>query len=236
MASNTIVSPEAWKEARLKLLSKEKDFMRLRDEISDLRRRLPRVEVNKVYQLEDSYGAHRLEELFGPHTQLIVYHFMMGESWDEGCPSCSMWADSFDGNSVHFAARDAAFVVVSSASSAKIESYKKRMGWSFRWYSCLNSDFNNDFKVSFTREQIDSGKTEYNFREINISTDELPGVSIFVKDESGAVFHTYSTYSRGLDNLNVVYQYLDLLPKGRDESELEFTMAWVRRHDQYQDS
>jgi len=234
MPKPNIASLEDWKFARKALLKKEKEFMRLRDEISRDRRALPWVEIDKHYELESASGKHALAELFGQHSQLIVYHFMMGESWDEGCPSCSLWADGFDGNVCHFAARDAAFAVVSSASTKKIEAYKKRMQWRFDWYSCLNTDFNNDMHVSFTKEQIDNRLCEYNYQSSSKNTmDELPGVSIFVKNQSGTVYHTYSTYSRGLDNLNVVYQYLDLLPNGRDEDNLDFSMAWVRRHDEY---
>jgi predicted dithiol-disulfide oxidoreductase (DUF899 family) len=233
MSTRDIVSPKTWVEARKQLLAKEKEFMRLRDELSEERRKLPWVEVKKTYALADSSGKHPLAELFHGHSQLIIYHFMMGNDWDEGCPSCSMWADGFNGNREHFAARDAAFAVVSTASPTKIDSYKKRMGWTFDWYSSLESDFNNDYHVSFTQHQIDGGKIEYNYRDTDIRMDELPGVSVFAKDEAGIVYHTYSTYSRGLDNMNVVYQYLDLLPKGRDEDELDYPQAWVRRRDQY---
>ena len=233
MNARKVVSPEEWVKRRQELLEKEKEFLRLRDEISLERQKLPWVEIKKKYEFRNNVGTRGLGDLFGNHTQLIIYHFMMGESWDAGCPSCSLWADSFNGNVEHFAARDAAFAVVSSASSVKIDAYKSRMGWTFDWYSSHGTDFNKDFHVSFTKAQIDSGQVEYNYREANITMDELPGVSIFVKDDAGVVYHTYSTYSRGLDNLNVVYQYLDLLPKGRDEKELEFSMAWVRRHDQY---
>jgi len=233
MANPTIGTASEWRDARKQLLVKEKEFMRLRDELSRERQKLPWVKVTKKYQLENSLGSHALADMFGNHSQLIIYHFMMGESWEEGCPSCSMWADSFNGNSEHLAARDASFAVVSTASSEKIESYKKRMGWTFDWYSSQQSDFNKDYHVSFTQEQIDTGEVEYNFSKQDIRADELPGVSVFAKDDSGTVYHTYSSYARGLDNLNVVYQYLDLLPKGRDEDDLDFTMAWVRRHDQY---
>jgi len=234
MTDPVFVSRQNWLAARKKLLAKEKEFMQLRDELSQSRRELPWVKVEKTYHLECSDGIHSLSDLFCGCSQLIVHHFMMGEDWEEGCPSCSMWADGFNGNSAHFSARDAAFAVVSTASPTNIQSYKQRMGWAFQWYSSHNSDFNNDYQVSFTEDQIAGGSCEYNYRTTDNRMAELPGVSVFARDSQGAIYHTYSTYARGLDNLNIVYQYLDLLPKGRDESELEFTMAWVRRHDQYE--
>jgi len=228
-----VASRKDWLEKRKQLLVKEKEFMQLRDELSSERRNLPWVQVNKSYEFEDAHGKHALSDLFGEHQQLIIYHFMMGESWEEGCPSCSLWADGFNGNAEHFAARDAAFAVVSSASAKKIQEYKNRMGWTFKWYSARHSEFNQDYHVTFAKEPTEGENLEYNYREKKFDAEELPGVSIFAKDKSGNVFHTYSTYSRGLDNLNIVYQYLDLLPKGRDEEELDFTMAWVRRRDAY---
>lgn len=175
-----------------------------------------------------------LKQLFGDKSQLIVQHFMMGENWEEGCPSCSFWADGFNGTTVHLAARDAAFVAISNAPIDNIIRYKTRMGWHFDWLSSHGSPFNFDFHVSFSQDQIDSGSEEYNYQLSAINMDELPGISVFAKDESGAVFHTYSCYARGLDNVNSTYQYIDLLPKGRDEELLSYPQAWVRRHDQYE--
>ena len=171
-------------------------------------------------------------------SQLIVQHFMFGEDWDEGCPSCSFWADGFDGTTVHMIQRDAAFAAVSNAPYAKLAAYKVRMGWSFEWISAEGSTFSRDFGVTFAKEDVDRGSAVYNYRPISTGAAsgpvlELPGVSVFVRNKGGEIFHTYSCFARGLDNLNVAYQYIDLLPKGRDEDGLSFSMAWVRRHDAY---
>lgn len=233
MNSPVIVDRKEWIESRKALLIKEKSFMESRDKLSAARRQLPWVRVEENYQFEDSNGKHTLSDLFAGKSQLIVQHFMFGEHWDKGCPTCSFWADSFNGAVNHLGARDASFIVVSSARHTDISAYKQRMGWNFEWLSCHGSSFNNDYHVSFTSEQIDSGKIYYNYREVSLSAEELPGISVFVKKENDQIFHTYSSYSRGMDNLNVTYQLLDLLPKGRDEESLEFTMEWVRRHDRY---
>jgi len=233
VTNQNITSREQWLEARRALLENEKEFIRKRDALSLQRRQLPWVRVEKDYRFEDDNGTKTLIDLFGDKSQLIVQHFMMGEDWDEGCPSCSFWADGFNGTTVHLAARDAAFVSVSSAPLKKIQKYKQRMRWTFDWVSSHTSDFNTDFHVSFTEQQRAQGPCEYNFREVPISMSELPGISIFVKDLNNQVFHTYSCYSRGLDNMNVAYQYLDLLPKGRDEDHLDYAMSWVRRNDSY---
>jgi len=235
MNAENVVSRSDWLKARMALLEKEKNFMRQRDALSAERRRLPWVLVDKDYVFHSAQGNCSLAALFGNKSQLIVQHFMFGEDWNEGCPSCSFWADGFNGTSVHFAHRDATFIAVSNAPYAQIDSYKKRMGWQFDWVSCHGSGFNHDYRVSFEKSDIESGSIDYNYRQAPISMNELPGISIFIKDATGQIFHTYSCYSRGLDNMNVVYQYLDLLPKGRDEDSLDFTMAWVRRHDQYGD-
>ena len=173
-----------------------------------------------------------MRDLFDGRSQLIVYHFMFGPDWEEGCPSCSFWADSFNGMPVHLAHRDASLVAVSRAPFAQIEEYRRRMGWSFRWVSSAGSDFNFDYGVSFTPEQRAAG-AEYNYRQTRTSADELPGLSVFALDEAGQVFHTYSTYGRGLDPINSGYQLLDLTPRGRDEQDLPWSMAWLRRHDSY---
>ena len=234
MPDHPVESREQWKIARKDLLEKEKELTRLRDEVSRQRRALPWVEVTRPYVFEGSEGQVSLLDLFNGHSQLIVYHFMYGPDWEEGCPSCSFWADNFEGIPVHLAHRDAALVAVSRAPYEKLVAYRNRMGWTFPWYSSLESDFNFDFQVSYTHEQVASGSAEYNYQE-NSVMEELPGVSVFVRGEDDHIYHTYSTYARGLDMLNGAYHYLDILPKGRDESELPWTMAWLRRHDQYED-
>jgi len=207
--------------------------MRLRDSISARRRNLPWVLVDQDYVFSGNGGNISLDGLFASHSQLIIYHFMFGSDWQEGCPSCSLWMDGVDGAAMHFAARDAAFAVVSNAALSTLDSYRRRMGWQINWVSSSNNSFSFDYNVSFSDEQRNAGQVEYNFRQSDTTMSELPGISVFAKDDSGAIYHTYSTYSRGLDNMNVIYQYLDLLPKGRDEEQLDFTMAWVKRKDQY---
>ena len=212
----------------------EKEFTRARDRLSAERRALPWVKVEKPYVFDTPAGKKTLAELFDGKNQLIVYHFMLGPGWVEGCPSCSYLADHFDGAIVHLAHRDAAFVVVSRAPLAEIEAYKKRMGWRFGWVSSFGNDFNFDYHVSFREDQM--GKDgDYNYERQEIDSEEMPGASIFYKDAGGAIFHTYSAYARGLDILIGAYNWLDLTPKGRDEAELPWTMAWVRRHDEYDD-
>ncbi len=233
MNNAAVVSRDEWLELRNKLLTEEKEFTRRRDELSEARRQLPWVKVEQHYLFHNAGGELNLSAIFGDKSQLIVQHFMLGHDWQEGCPSCSFWADGFEGTTMHLAARDTAFVAISNAPYAVIANYKKRMGWTFDWLSSHGSSFNYDYHVSFSQSQIDSGSVEYNYRNSPISMNELPGISVFAKDESGQVFHTYSCYARGLDNMNVVYQYLDLLPKGRDEVDLKFPMAWVQRHDTY---
>ena len=228
-----IVSKEDWLKARLDLLKQEKALTRQRDDLAQKRRELPMVRVDKAYTFEGPNGPETLAGLFGGCSQLIVQHFMYGKSWGEGCPSCSFWADGFNGTTIHMKHRDAAFVAVSNAPLDEIESYKKRMGWSFKWVSSYGTDFNRDYHVTFTEEERAAGPIFYNFNENSFPADEAPGVSVFYKNAEGHVFHTYSCYARGLDILNSTYHYLDLLPKGRDEDNLPHTMAWLRRHDQY---
>lgn len=233
MNKKKVVDRSTWEARRIELLQSEKELVRLRDEISEQRRELPWVELTKKYEFTDSSGIKTLIDLFADKSQLIVNHFMFSNNWEEGCPSCSFWADGFEGTAAHLAARDAAFVVVSSAEIEKLEQYRQRMGWTFKWVSCFGGSFNHDFQVSFTEEQKAKGAARYNYREMKHFSEELPGLSVFVKDTQNRIFHTYSCYSRGLDNLNPTYQLLDLLPNGRDETSLDFTMAWVRRKDQY---
>ncbi len=228
-----VVSDREWIAARKELLRKEKEFTRQRDQLSRLRRELPWIKVQKDYVFESPKGKETLADLFGSKSQLVVYHFMFGPGWEEGCPSCSLLADHFDGSTVHLANRDVSLVVVSRAPLAQIEAFKKRMGWRFKWVSSFGNDFNRDYGVSFTKEEMAQHKVHYNYEIQEFPREEAPGASVFYKDESGGVFHTYSTYGRGLDILVGAYNFLDLAPKGRDEDGLEFTMSWVRHHDRY---
>jgi predicted dithiol-disulfide oxidoreductase (DUF899 family) len=229
---NQVVSHEESLKARLDLLAAEKEFTRQRDALTRRRMAMPWERVEKSYQFEGPNGALSLADLFDRHSQLIVYHFMLGPDWEEGCKSCSFWADNFDGIPIHLNHRDVTFTAVSRAPLVKIDAYKKRMGWSFPWVSSYGSDFNYDFHVSFTKEQLATGKVDYNYGLVE-GYEELPGLSVFYKNERGEVFHTYSCYARGIDMINGAYQLLDLVPRGRDEDGFEFSMEWVRRHDQY---
>jgi predicted dithiol-disulfide oxidoreductase (DUF899 family) len=230
---NQVVPNEEWVKARLELLAAEKEFTRQRDALTRRRMAMPWERVEKPYQFEGPNGALSLADLFDGRSQLIVYHFMFGPDWEEGCKSCSFWADNFNNIPIHLNHRDVTFTAVSRAPLAKIDAYKQRLGWSFPWISSYGSDFNFDYQASFTPEQIAQGNACYNFEvRPNIHSEEV-GVSVFYKNEKGEVFHTYSCYSRGVDMLNGAYHYLDLAPKGRDEDGLKFSMEWVRRHDQY---
>jgi len=232
VTGHTIGTREEWRAERLALLEREKELNRLRDELAAQRRALPWVPVEKDYRFDGPDGPASLRDLFAGRSQLLVYHFMFGPDWEEGCPSCSFWADSFDGVTVHLAARDVTLVAVSRAPYDKLAAYRRRMGWTFPWFSSGASDFNEDFNVSFTPDQQRTSG-EYNYRTIERPGDELPGISAFVTDAGGRVFHTYSAYARGLDPVNSGYQLLDLAPKGRDESGLAWPMQWLRRHDAY---
>jgi predicted dithiol-disulfide oxidoreductase (DUF899 family) len=225
-------SRDEHRAARLALLAREKQLNRLRDELAAQRRQLPWVRLEQSYEFDGPDGRLSMLDLFGDRSQLIVYHFMLGPGWVEGCPACSFWADSFNWTQSHLANRDAVLVAVSRAPFAEIEAYRQRMGWSFRWVSSAPSDFNFDFGVSSTPEHPAAG-SEYNFRHVDEPMEESPGLSVFARDKTGQVFQTYSTYSRGLDPINSGYQLLDLTPKGRDEQDLPWTMAWLRRHDAY---
>jgi len=235
MPSHTIVTREEWLEARKTHLAKEKEFTRLRDRLSAERRALPWVRVDKPYVFEGPSGKATLADLFGGRRQLIVYHFMFGPGWEEGCPSCSFLSDHIDGAVVHLAHRDVTLLAVSRAPLRQIEAFKKRMGWRFPWVSSHGTDFNFDYHVSFRKDETAKGVVDYNFAPREFPSEEAPGLSVFYKDEHGGVFHTYSSYARGLDLLVGAYNYLDLVPKGRDEDALAFTMAWVRHHDRYGD-
>ena len=228
---HAIVTNKQWLKARKALLSKEKEFTRLRDKLSRQRRELPWERVEKKYVFDGPGGKESLAELFENRSQLVVYHFMFNPASDEGCKHCSFWADNFNGIVVHLNHRDATLVAISRAPLAKIEPFKKRMGWSFKWLSSSHNDFNYDYQASFTPEAIRSGTVFYNYAKQKMDMSDREGVSVFHKDASGAIFHTYSTYARGIDMLNTAYHYLDLLPKGRDEGDSP--QSWVRFHDRY---
>ena len=230
---HTIVSQDEWLAARKALLAKEKEFSKARDQLSAARRALPWVKVEKNYAFDGLAGKETLADLFGAKSQLLVYHFMLGPGWVQGCPSCSFLADHFDGAVAHLAQRDVTLVVVSRAPLAEIEAYKKRMGWKFKWVSSYGTDFNRDYHVSFSKDEV-AGEVEYNYAMGKFPSEEAPGISAFIKEEAGSVFHTYSSYARGLDILVGAYNFLDMAPKGRDEDGLPLTMAWVRRHDEYE--
>jgi predicted dithiol-disulfide oxidoreductase (DUF899 family) len=235
MPQRAVVSRDEWLVARKGLLKKEKDFTRLRDELSRERQALPWVRVDKQYVFEGAQGRETLADLFGKCSQLVVYHFMFHPSWEEGCPSCSFWADSFNGIGVHLAHRDVSLVAISKARLEQLLAFRKRMGWSFKWVSSFANDFNRDYQVSFNEDEMKRGSMEYNYCLQSFPSEEAPGISAFSKGADGAVFHTYSCYARGLDMMNAAYQYLDLVPKGRDEAALRHTQAWVRYHDRYED-
>jgi predicted dithiol-disulfide oxidoreductase (DUF899 family) len=232
MDRHRIGTREEWLAARRQLLEREKELTRRSDELARQRLELPWVPIEKDYRFETEEGPRTLSELFGGRSQLLVYHFMFGPEWTEGCPSCSLSADHFDGPMIHLNARDVTMVSVSRAPLEKITAYKRRMGWRFPWVSSLGSDFNFDFGVSFTPEQ-QAGGAEYNFAPVDEPYEELPGMSAFAL-EDGVVHHTYSCYARGGDVLMGIYQLLDRAPRGRDEDDLPWPMAWVRRHDRYE--
>src|SRR5579864_2254003 len=227
----SVVSHDRWLEARKMLLAKEKQFTQLREELSQERRELPWEAVSKEYVFEGADGERSLSELFDGRSQLIVYHFMFGPDWDAGCPHCSFWADSFNGVIVHLNQRDVTMVAVSHAPYSKLAAYQKRMGWTFKWYSSHGADFNFDYQASFTPAELASKKALYNFIVQDPGAPEHAGISVFYKDDAGRLFHTYSTYARGIDIANTAYNYLDMVPKGRDEQGRG--QYWVRRRDEY---
>jgi predicted dithiol-disulfide oxidoreductase (DUF899 family) len=233
MNTHRIVSRDEWLAARREHLAREKELTRLRDELARQRRELPWVKVEKSYVFDGPGGKQSLADLFAGRSQLVVYHFMFGPDWQEGCPSCSFVSDHVDGALAHLAARDVTLVLVSRAPLAKLEAFERRMGWRFPWVSSHGSDFNRDFRVSFTPDERAQGAVDYNYTRQEFPSEEAPGISVFTKDASGDVFHTYSAYGRGVEPLVGTYMILDLVPKGRDEDRLGFTMAWVRHHDRY---
>jgi predicted dithiol-disulfide oxidoreductase (DUF899 family) len=228
-----IVSPEEWIAARKELLKNEKESTLLLDQLAAERRKLPWVKVTKNYVFDAPGGKVTLADLFAGHSQLVIQHFMFGPEWQEGCPSCSFMADHLDGTLPHLAARDVTMAVVSRAPLAKIQAFKERMGWRFHWVSSYGSDFNYDYRVSFTEEELAQGRINYNYAMEDLLHPEWPGFSVFYQDADGSVFHTYSTYGRGVELLMGTYRILDLTPKGRDEDNLDFSMEWVRYHDRY---
>jgi predicted dithiol-disulfide oxidoreductase (DUF899 family) len=234
MSEPQIVSHEEWLAVRRKLLEEEKAFTRQRDALTARRREMPWERIEKDYRFEGPNGALLLADLFDGRSQLLIYHFMLGPDWENGCKSCSFWADNYNGVDVHLAHRDVTLAAVSRAPYPKIAAFKQRMNWSFAWYSSFGGDFNYDFKVSFHPDDPKKGEIFYNFEMRKLQMDELPGISVFARDAKGEVFHTYSCYARGLDMLNGAYHLLDLTPKGRDEDALSFPMAWVRHHDRYE--
>jgi predicted dithiol-disulfide oxidoreductase (DUF899 family) len=227
-----VVSHEEWLSARKAFLGKEKEFTRLRDALSKERRELPWEKVEKNFVFEGPKGKETLSELFEGKSQLIAYHFMFGPDWEAGCSSCSFWADNFNGIDIHLKHRDTTFVAISHAPFEKLKAYKQRMGWSFNWLSSFGNDFNYEYKVSYTEDEVAQGGY-YNYENCKPHGTEEVGISVFYKDEKGELFHTYSCYSRGVDMLNGAYNYIDLTPKGRNEAKGQ--EHWVRRHDEYVD-
>ena len=232
MHAPRVASREEWLAARTALLVKEKELTHRREELARERRALPWVRIDEPYRFHGARGEQTLADLFGDQSQLVVYHFMFSPEWDAGCKHCSFWADNFDGIDAHLRARDVAFVAISRAPFAKIAAFRARMGWRFDWVSSSDTDFNYDYQASFTPEALRSGPVLYNFVPTTMSHTDREGISVFAKDERGTVFHTYSCYARGIDMVNVAYQFLDLVPKGRDEDGRP-PQYWVRYHDAY---
>jgi len=231
VTDHRVVSPEEWLAARKALLTKEKAFTRLRDELSRERRELPWVKVDRPYSFDGPNGKETLAELFDGRSQLVVYHFMFSPDWQAGCKHCSFWADNFDRVVVHLNHRDVTMLGVSRAPYAKLEAYEKRMGWTFKWVSSGETTFNFDYHASFTPQEVATKSGQFNFTIQDPHESDREGVSVFYKDAAGNIFHTYSTYARGIDMFNTAYNYLDIVPKGRDEGGRG--PYWVRRHDEY---
>lgn len=232
--NHPIVTRDEWIAERKVLLAREKELTRLRDQIAGERRALPWVHIDKNYVFETPEGRRTLADLFDGRRQLLVQHFMLAPGWEQGCPSCSFMADHNDGMNVHLAHRDVTLVAVSRAPLSAIERFRRRMGWKFAWVSSHGSGFNYDFGVSFTPEEVAKGELHYNFGPWPFAYEEWPGVSVFFKNDANEVFHTYSTYGRGVEVMMGAYNMLDLMPKGRDERDVEYKMEWVRHHDRYE--
>lgn len=235
MNNNTIVSDEQWLAARHALLAREKDLMQQEDALAEARRALPWRRVPE-YVFDAPEGKRTLADLFAGRRQLLVQHFMLGPGWEQGCPSCSYMADHVDGMRVHLEHRDIAFVAVSRATLPEIQRFRSRMGWQFPWVSSHGNAFNRDFAVSFTPQELATGEVYYNYARRPFPAEEAPGVSVFCKDDAGQVFHTYSTFGRGVEVMMGAYRMMDLVPRGRDEQGLAYTMEWVRHHDRYESS
>lgn len=233
VVNHAVVSRERWLAERQTLLAHEKELTRLRDRIAGERWALPWVRIEKDYVFDGAEGRRTLADLFEGRRQLLVQHFMFAPGWEQGCPSCSFMADHIDGMTVHLAQRDVTVLVVSRAPLADIARFRQRMGWRFKWVSSHDSDFNHDFGVSFTPDERAGGAVYYNYGLRPFPTEEAPGISVFYKDDAGAVFHTYSTYGRGVEVMMGTYALLDLVPKGRDERDVDHKMEWVRHHDRY---
>lgn len=228
-----IVDTATWRTARLAHLDAEKAFTRQRDELSHQRRQLPWLELTNEYSFQGPGGTRSMADLFEGRSQLAVYHFMFGPGWEEGCPSCSFWADGYNGIGEHLGARDTTLIAVASAPLPELAAYQERMGWTFPWYSSADSSFNSDMGVSFTTAEIADATARYNHGTQAPMGEESAGISIFNRTEDGRTFLSYQTFSRGLDMLNPAYHLLDLTPKGRDEDDLPWTMAWLHRRDAY---
>jgi predicted dithiol-disulfide oxidoreductase (DUF899 family) len=232
--NHQVVSKDRWLAERKALLAREKELTQLRDRVARERRALPWVRIEKNYVFDTPEGRRTLAELFEGRRQLLVQHFMLGPGWEQGCPSCSFMADHTDGMNVHLAHRDVTLVAISRAPLAEIERFRRRMGWQFKWVSSNANDFNFDFGVSFTPEEKARTEVTYNYGKQPFESEELPGISVFCKDDAGELFHTYSTYRRGVEVMMGAYNLLDLTPKGRDEDNLSYGMEWVRHHDRYE--
>ena len=236
MEPQKIVSRDEWLVARKAHLAKEKELIRLRDQVSAERRELPWVKIEKNYVFDGPKGKETLADLFDGRSQLIVHHFMFGPEWKEGCVGCSFLADNIDGALVHLEHHDVTYVAVSRAPLPEIEAFKKRMGWGFKWVSSDGSEFNYDFHVSFTKDDLAKGKVFYNYEMRDLQSEEMSGRSVFYKDANGDIFHTYSSYARGGDMFLGTYAFLDLTPKGRNETGPSHDLSdWVRHHDRYGD-
>jgi len=234
IANHKVVSQEQWLEARKEHLRHEKELTHLREQLAAERRALPWVKVEKNYVFDAPEGKRSLADLFDGRSQLIVYHFMFDPEWSQGCKSCSFIADHYNPAIIHLNHRDVSMVTVSRAPLGKLQDFQKRMGWTFKWVSSFSNDFNRDFGVSFTEQELKSPGTVYNYVSKPYPVKELPGMSVFFKDEEGNIFHTYSTYARGLDVFLGTYNLLDIVPKGRDEEGMR-GMEWLRHHDRYDD-
>jgi predicted dithiol-disulfide oxidoreductase (DUF899 family) len=233
MPTHAVVSPTEWLSARKALMEKEKAFTRARDQLAAERRALPWVKVEQTYVFDSNGGKQSLADAFGTRSQLIVFHFMFNPEWTAGCKSCSFWADQFGPMIVHLHQRDVSMVAISRAPLDKLNAVKRRMGWDFEWLSSAGNEFNRDFGVSFTADDLKMDANNYNFGTQKFNGGDAPGLSVFCKDADGAIYRTYSCYARGLDMLNATYHYLDTTPKGRDEDALSYPMAWVKLHDEY---